>query len=202
MSGAQGALEALVRDLGFSLNSTSFYSTDEQVARSGDDSVRLSSRGVAQYQYEGQAGGGLFRVPGQGGTGALFSSVEACRQIALTAVGSRCGVARIYLLSVRESPFGLEIEFGYSLNGIPVLLDQGYAARFLVREGEVAQFAIYLRGYTANGTDSLVLPPRQAAAALLAQGLEGEELLLTYTDGGGDTASAGWSARESRRGEG
>ena len=202
MSGAQGALEALVRDLGFSLNSTSFYSTDEQVARSGDDSVRLSSRGVAQYQYEGKAGGGLFRVPGQGGTGALFSSVEVCRQIALTAVGSRCGEARIYLLSVRESPFGLEIEFGYSLNGIPVLLDQGYAARFLVREGEVAQFAIYLRGYTANGTDSLVLPPRQAAAALLAQGLEGEELLLTYTDGGGDTASAGWSARESRRGEG
>ena len=49
-SGGQPALETLVRDLGFSLNSTSFYSTDEQVARSGDDSVRLSDRGVAQYQ--------------------------------------------------------------------------------------------------------------------------------------------------------
>ena len=34
------------------------------------------------------------------------------------------------------------------------------------------------------------------AAALAAQGLEGEELLLTYTDSGGDTMSAGWSARD------
>ena len=29
-----------------------------------------------------------------------------------------------------------------------------------------------------------------------------EELLLTYTDAGGDTLTAGWSARDNRRGEG
>ena len=66
MSAGQETLQALVQDLGFSLNSTSFYSTDEQVARSGDDSVRLSDRGVAQYQYEGNGSGGLFPVLRQG----------------------------------------------------------------------------------------------------------------------------------------
>ena len=42
----------------------------------------------------------------------------------------------------------------------------------------------------------------QAAAALVAQGLEGEELLLTYADSGGDTLTAGWSAKDNRRREG
>ena len=48
---------------------------------------------------------------------------------------------------------------------------------------------------------SLVLPPRQSAAALLAKGLEGQELLLTYSEAG-DAAAAGWSARDNRREEG
>lgn len=199
MNAGQSALEALVQDLGFSLNSTSFYSTDEQVARSGDDSVRLSSRGVAQYQYEGRAGEGLFPVLRQGEGSVLFDQVETCRQIALSAMGSRCGEARLYLMSVTERADGLEIDFGYSLNGVPVLLDWGRAARFLVEGDQVVQFSVCLRNYTAGDESSLVLPPRQGTAALLARGLEGEELLLTYADSGGDTLSAGWSARSDRR---
>ena len=199
MSAGQETLQALVQDLGFSLNSTSFYSTDEQVARSGDDSVRLSSRGVAQYQYEGRTGGGLFPVLRHGDGSLLFDQVETCRQIALSAMGGRCGEARLYLLCVTERPDGLEIDFGYTLNGVPVLLDRGYAARFLVEEEQVVQFSICLRSYTAGDTSSLVLPPRQGTAALLARGLEGEEMVLTYADGGGDTLSAGWSAHSDRR---
>ena len=199
MNAGQSTLEALVQDLGFSLNSTSFYSTDEQVARSGDDSVRLSSRGVAQYQYEGRTGGGLFPVLRHGDGSLLFDQVETCRQIALSAMGGRCGEARLYLLCVTERPDGLEIDFGYTLNGVPVLLDRGYAARFLVEEEQVVQFSICLRSYTAGDTSSLVLPPRQGTAALLARGLEGEEMVLTYADGGGDTLSAGWSAHSDRR---
>ena len=150
VNGGQGALEALVRDLGFSLNSTSFYSTDEQVARSGDDSVRLSDRGVVQYQYEGRQGGGLFPVLSQGEAGSLFDSVETCRQIALSAMGTRCGEARLYLMSVQTRQEGWEIDFGYSLNGVPVLNEGGRAARFLVEGGEVVQFSLYLRSYTRS----------------------------------------------------
>lgn len=202
MSAGQETLQALVQDLGFSLNSTSFYSTDERVARSGDDSVRLSERGVAQYQYEGRRGGGLFPVLRQGEAGALFDSVETCRQIALSAMSSRYGEARLYLMSVEEREKGWEIDFGYSLNGIPVLMEGGQAARFLVEEGGVVQFSLYLRSYVNGGTSCLVLPPRQGAAALAARGLEGKELLLTYTDNGGDALTAGWSARDNRRKEG
>ena len=202
MSAGQETFQALVEDLGFSLNSTSFYSTDEQVARSGDDSVRLSARGVAQYQYDGRSGGGLFPVLRQGEAGALFDSVETCRHLALSALGTRCGEARLYLSSVQNADGGWEIEFGYSLNGIPVVTEAGRAARFLVRGGEVVQFSLYLRSYTASGSTCMVLPPRQGAAALTAQGLTGSELLLTYTDSGSDALTAGWSARDDRREEG
>lgn len=201
MSAGQETLQSLVQDLGFSLNSTSFYSTDEQVARSGDDSVRLSDRGVAQYQYEGRPGGGLFPVLDQGQTGTVFDSVETCRQIALSAMANRCGESRLYLMSVQAAGDGWEIDFGYSLNGVPVLTERGRAAHFVVSGGEVVQFSLYLRSYTNSGGTSLVLPPRQAAAALAAQGLAGEELLLTYADSGGDTLTAGWSARDSRQEE-
>ena len=201
MNAGPGSLQSLVQDLGFSLNSTSFYSTDEQVARSGDDSVRLSDRGVVQYQYEGRQGGGLFPVLSQGEAGSLFDSVETCRQIALSAMGTRCGEARLYLMSVQTRQEGWEIDFGYSLNGVPVLNEGGRAARFLVEGGGIVQFSLYLRSYTNSGVTSLVLPPRQSAAALLAKGLEGQELLLTYSEAG-DAAAAGWSARDNRREEG
>ena len=172
------------------------------MARSGDDSVRLSDRGIAQYQYEGGVGGGLFPIPGWGEKGALFNSVETCRQIALSALGARCGEARLYLRSVTETEGGWEIDFGYSLNGVPVLTEGRHAARFLVRGGGVVQFSLYLRSYASGAAPCLVLPPRQGAAALAARSLEGAELLLTYSDSGGDTVSAGWSARDNRREEG
>lgn len=202
MSAGQETLQALVQDLGFSLNSTSFYSTDEQVARSGDDSVRLSDRGTAQYQYEGRKGDGLFPVRRQGNADELFSAVETCRQIALSAMAARCGEARLYLISVRGAEGEWEIDFGYSLDGIPVLTEGGRAARFVVEGEEVVQFSLYLRSYVNSGNTSLVLPPRQGAAALSAQNLTGEELLLTYIDSGGDTLTAGWSAKDNRRREG
>ena len=116
-------------------------------------------------------------------------------------MGSRCGEARLYLMSVQDTDGGWEIDFGYSLNGIPVVTEGGRAARFLVRGGEIVQFSLYLRSYTSSGSTCMVLPPRQGAAALAARGLAGSELVLTYTDSG-DALNAGWSARDNRRGEG
>lgn len=82
------------------------------------------------------------------------------------------------------------------------MTEGGCAARFLVEGGGIVQFSLYLRSYANSGAASLILPPRQASAALSARGLKGEELLLTYSDSGGDTLSAGWSARDNRRKEG
>ena len=41
-----------------------------------------------------------------------------------------------------------------------------------------------------------MLPARQAAAALLAQGGTGAELALVYLETGGDTLSASWAGRD------
>ena len=127
--------------------------------------------------------------------------VEYCRQLAAASVGRRCGQARLYLQSVQETEEGWTVDFGYSLNGIPVRLESGYAARFIIQQNRVEQMVLYLRSYTQTGESTAVLPARQAAAALEAQGLTGEELLLVYLDSGGDTVSADWAAAGSASGE-
>lgn len=200
VNGGEESLRELVEELGFSLNTTNFYATDDWVARSGDDSVRLSERGVVEYSA-GDGGRGL-PVLRQGDLGALYDSVETCRQTAASVLGSRCGEAKLYLSSVNHTQEGLEIIFEYSLNGIPVCLEQGYAARFLVSKGQIVQFTMCIRNYTGSTSTSVVMPPKQATAAFSAMGLEGQELQLTYSDSGGDLVTAEWSARNERAEEG
>ena len=201
VSSGEESLQGIVEDLGFTLSSTSFYSSDQWVARSGDDSVRLSDRGVVEYTA-GDENGVLPILNQNGGGGMLYNSVETCRQVAVALMGGRCGEARLYLSSVTQGEQGLEIDFGYSLNGIPVCFDQGYAARFIVSDGRIAQLTMHLRSYAANGTLSAVMPSKQALAAFSALELDGQELMLTYTDSGGDTVTAGWAARQETAGEG
>lgn len=193
VSGGRAALEGVMSDLGFALDASSFYSSgDEQVARSGNDDIRLSERGVAKYRAGEDSD--RFQIAAQGGSSALFESVEACRQVAAAALGPRMGEARLYLISAEETGEGLEVCFGYCLNGSVVQLESGSAAWFLVRNGRIDQFELHFRSYTDSGERSVVLPVRQAAAALEAMGLEGEELLLVYRDTGGDTVTASWAS--------
>lgn len=194
VSGGQAALEELAGGLGFAINTNGVYYAGEWVARSGDDTLRLSSRGVLSY-LAGEGGGDHFRLSGDG----LFDKVETCRRLAAAVLGSRCGQARLYLLDARETERGCEVRFGYSLNGIPVWLEEGCAADFLVEDGRVARFSMRLRSYAESGETTVMLPVRQAAAALAAGGQSGEELLLMYADSGGETASAGWMAAGSEK---
>ena len=131
----------------------------------------------------------------------LEDSVELCRQLVMTTLGARCGEARLYLMSAEATQTGWEIEFGYQLNGVPVRLERGYAARFLVEGEQVTQFTLYFRNYVSGGDTASPLPLRQAIAALVAEGLEGEELVLIYPDSGGDTLTAGWAVRAGGAGE-
>ncbi len=189
-AGGRTALEELAGELGFNINVNGVYYAGEWVARSGNDTLRLSGRGTVSY-LAGEDGGEHFLLPG---SGELFDAVETCRKLAAAALGSRCGQARLYLMSAKETGESREIRFGYSLNGIPVQLEESCAASFLVEGGRVVQFSMQLRGYTESEETAAVMPARQAAAALLAEGLEGKELLLVYADGGGDTVRAGWAA--------
>lgn len=197
VSGGREVLEALADELNFAINANGVYYAGEWVARSDNDTLRLSNQGAVDY-LAGGAESIHFLTPGD----SLFDAVETCRQLAVTALGERSGQARLYLLSAGETEQGIDIRFGYCLNGSPVWMEEGYAARFLVRDGRVSNFTLHCRSYEDTGMVRPVLPTRQAAAALEAMELEGEELALVYLEQEDDTLAAAWVAAEHSFGEG
>lgn len=193
VSGSRADLEQLMKELDLPVSSSSFYlSGDEMVARSGNDMLRLSKRGTARYEADGESDS--FPVPRLERGSSLLEAVEACRRVAAATLAPRTGAARLYLLSAESSQKGTEVVFGYNLDGMPVWLDRGEAARFLVRSGHIVRFELNFRSYTDSGTDRAVLPPRQAAAAMDALALNEQELVLLYEDSGRETVAAGWAA--------
>ena len=193
MGDGRASLETLMGYLNISADASSFYSAgNEQVARSESDSLRLSLSGFATYEA-GEARTGRFPVPMQGDQVALADGVEACRRLAAATVGFQCGQARLYLSGVTQGEDSLEVCFDYSLSGAPVQLSSGHAARFWVSQGQIVKFELSFRSYAKQEGTSVLLPPRQAAAALAAEH-PGHELLLVYGDAGSDTASADWAA--------
>lgn len=173
-------------------SSVSYVTSNEQVIRSGNDTLRLASDGTTVTFTAAADGGSRYPVAGSG----VYWAVECCRQLAVDTLGELCGQARVYLMSVEENgEESWQIEFGYLLNGVPVRLgDEGYAARFQVDAGRISSYTLCLRSYTDSGTTSVVLPQRQAMAAMEAKGHQGEELQLVYLDAGTQQVSASWAA--------
>lgn len=138
-----------------------------------------------------------FFLAGAGeGLAEVTQCIETARLLAENTLGKLCGEAKLVLSSVTETEGGLEITFGYSLNGIPVFLSpEGWAAQFIVREGAVTEFTLYFRNYSPSGETTMLLPELQAAAALEALDPKRNELILAYHDAGTATATAGWIAR-------
>ncbi|MBR4098928.1 MAG: hypothetical protein IKK44_02940 [Clostridium sp.] len=187
-------LVLLMEELHFPVESTAFYAAgDEQVARNGEESIRLSKEGVVVYQCDG-SDSGRYHVARQGETASLLEMAEGCRALAQQSIGSRCGEARLYLLSVQSWEQGWQFTFGYSLNGIPVQMEEGFAARFFVRDGQILSFSLNFRSYSDSGETALMLPEFQAMAAMESLGHAGEELVLIYPDRGGETIFPVWAA--------
>lgn len=190
-SGREG-LTQILDDLYFPQESTAFYSAgDEQVARNGGESVRLSRRGVAEYGCDSAQDSRY--VIGDGDSATLSEIGDYCRFLAQRTLGQYCGQARLYLSTVQQEGDGLRLNFEYCLEGARVSLEGGAAASFLVQDSRVVQFALRFRSYTQAQQSGLLLPERQALAVLEA--LDGDEaqLQLIYTDQGGETVSAQWA---------
>ena len=157
----------------------------------GNDSLRLSSSGVVTFHTIGDSGF-RFSLPENSTQGAL----DYVQTLAETTVGAWCGEARLCLAGIEETADGLEIIYQYSLNGAPVALPENYAAaRFVISDGAITDFTLYLRSYADTGETSVVLPEVQAAAAMGALDARGKELTLLYQDSGGALVSAGWIAQ-------
>lgn len=196
LGGKQSELQEV---LGFPESSASFSGAGEQVIRSRNDTLRIGVDGTVTYEPAVE-GSDRYLLSG----GGIYESVEGCRDLAQQAVGAVGGEESLFLMSARETGQGSwEIQFGYSLDGVQVRLgEDGWAARFTVEQGQITGFQLRMRCYTDTGTTTVVLPERQAMAAMAAKGHENEELLLVYLDTGAEMVTASWAAASELSGRG
>lgn len=163
--------------------------------REGRETLEISRDGTAVY-HAGDIDSYRYPIASQA-DGSQLPLLETTWQLAADTVGRWCGTARLYLMSVEEQADGsIQVCYGYSLNGAEVALPGGAcAAHFIVQNGQITDYTLNFRRYEQAGETSLVLRERQAAAALEALDPEGRELVLCYSDSGGDSVQAGWIAR-------
>ena len=189
------AVSALQESLSFQVSSDAIYAIPGGLRlRLGRETLEIGGDGTVTYHTSEEL---PTRYPvGEDGY-TVTELVETTRRLAADTVGRTCGAARLYLVGVETGGDGaVTVSFGYSLNGAAVLLpEDGCAARFTVQDGQITDYTLRFREYEETAEHSLLLPERQAAAALDALSPEGRELLLCYTDNGGDTVQAGWVAR-------
>lgn len=193
MQNGRSDLETLMEDLGFVLAGCSFYSAEEEVARSGSETVRLDGTGGVEYRAGSDQGRFLISETEDPGE-ECFLVVESCRRLAAQVMKDRCGQAQLYLNWIEKTHDGWEVIFDYCLDGSAVWMESGHAASFVVEGGIVSSFEMQLRNYQSGDQKDIVMPPRQASAALSALELEGQELALAYRDTGEEQMRAQWAA--------
>ncbi len=190
LTGENGRIAELLKELSFQTRGTTLDPLEGGLHVEGNDSLRLLSNGMLTFHTLGDSEF-RFLLPENTRQGAL----DYTQELANATVGKWCDGAVLCLAGVQETADGLEILYRYCLDGIPVELPEGNAAaRFLVRKGAVTDFSLYLRTYSPTGETTLILPERQAAAALGTGAGEENELVLIYQDGGGESVRAGWIA--------
>lgn len=187
-------ITAIQQAVSFQPQSNSVYPVTNGIRiREGRETLEIGTDGVAVYHAGDQDSS---RYPVGNGKN-LLTLVETTWRLAADTVGRWCGEARLYLMGVEAQADGsLLVRYGYTLNGADVVLPDGAcAAQFTVSGGQITDYTLYFRRYEQSGQTSPVLRERQAAAALEALQPEGRELILSYSDTGGETVQAGWTAR-------
>lgn len=189
-------LNELLETLSFPLGITTVYDTPEgRRARSGNDTLTVSNEGLVTYYSTPEEQ--RYPVSGAEGDSPLFAAVDSSARLVRSVLEPWQGDARIYLERVEvQGEDGWRLEFRYALSDTPVQVGRrGYAATVLVEQGYITEFELQLRTYTALEQTTLLLPQKQAAAALVELGRSGSQLQLRYQDGA-DIAKAGWIAED------
>ena len=189
-------LEQLLETLSFPQGITTVYDTPEgRRARSGNDTLSISNGGFVTYYSTPQEQ--RYPVTAAEGASVAFAAVDSASRLVHEVLDLWRGEARVCLTLVEpQGEDSWRMEFCYALNDTPVRVGQrGYAATVLVEQGYITEFELQLRTYTALEQTTLILPQRQAAAAMVELGKQGGQLQLCYQDNG-DTVRAGWIVEE------
>ena len=195
-AGEEQRLNELLEALSFPLGITTIYDTPEgRRARSGNDTLSISNDGLVTYYSTPQEQ--RYPVTAAEGASAVFAAADRAARLVRGVLELWRGDARVCLERVEpQGEDSWRVDFCYTLNDTPVQVGQrGYAATVLVEQGYITEFELQLRTYTGLEQTTLILPQRQAAAAMVELGKAGSQLHLRYQDNG-DTVRAGWIADE------
>lgn len=195
LAGDTDALERLLGALGFRSGVGSAYEAagDLAINESGDR-LRVNSSGRVTFHTGGE---GRYSVPMAGERLTAQEAAAAAWEVLGKAAEPWRGEEKYVLTGAERTGEGWTVTFHARLGGIPVLSgEDGWCARFTVRNGEISDFVLNLRGYAASGGTSVVLSERLAAAALHSQPHKGGRLMLCYADARAAELSASWVAEE------
>ncbi|MPM30998.1 hypothetical protein SDC9_77551 [bioreactor metagenome] len=188
----------LLKALSFHPQTSSGYpAPDAWVVREGTDNLRIYENGTVTFHSSDSADP---RYPVSGSAQPDEGEIlEAAYNLAEDSIGLWCGEAQIYYQGMETLNDGTTaLYFNYVLDGAVVkLYEDGYAARFVVRDDYISDFVLHFRQYKATGTTTILLPELQATAAMDALGLTKSELTLCYQDSGKSEVIAGWVAKQS-----
>ena len=184
--------DVLLNALSFHPQSNAIYpSADGWSVRDGGDTLRLTDKGTVAYH----AGDGEARYPIPAGAGRA-ELVELTGSLVASAMAPYCGSARVYLSDISQSGDVWTLTYSYLLSGAQVQLgSDGWCARFTIYNGQITDYTLRLRRYTATAETVSLLPEYQAMAAMEAMDAGGRKLLLRYYDGGSGPVSPTWIAR-------
>ncbi len=192
---AEDEVNELLTALEFNVHSNTRYpeSNGTEVIVQGTHTLRLAPDGTASY-----SGGtdipALLRVEYAGESATLSECADAAWHVASTLLASRIGDATLYLRAAESDGDGsAKIEFGYLLDGYPILFPEDCAVKMQIENNAITAFTLHLRAYTRSDAADALLPVLQAAAA--AQGADAPELFRGYYDDGSDTLPPRWLRR-------
>ena len=180
----------LLTEMGFNPNTQNRYldAGGAEVVMESGRSLRLRSDGTVIYQSGGDPALSVAatdeiptRLEAAAGVGILLNNL----------LSDSTGDALLYLESIRQVGSATVLQFGYQVGGVPVRFADGKSAAQVSLSGtSVSAMTLRIRQYSADGTNSLLLPVRQALA--IAAQKKGAELFVGYADGGDGAAAAKW----------
>lgn len=194
---SQAALETFAQSISFHPQSyTTYLIPDGLAIREGGDTLTVTASGEVTFRSSGEESASRYPIAVSGAEAQPWEVVDGAWAFVENALGGLCGDARLYLIDAVQEEDATALYFGYQLGGAAVQVgSEGYAAKILVKKGQIDQFTFQLRSYADTGETTLVMQELRAAAAMDALDAQGAELLLCYLDRGGDQVTAGWIAQ-------
>lgn len=160
-----------------------------EVVREGDRTLRIHTDGTIAYTSSTN----LLSATASEDPPALLEAVSTANSL-LHSLLPADSDAELYLESVRQVGPNTTLSFGYQAGGVPIRFSDGESAAEITMVGQmISNLTFRVRQYTLEGTDSLLLPLRQALA-IHASAHVGSELFIGYTDSGTGKVNAGWLA--------